>query len=251
MRYVSAAAWSDPQSVAVVTDASLPSETADWQSLLDESIPLMVPPHSRRQVVLDLEQYVCAYPQVRLSGGGGSRVTIGWAEALHLDRSGQAKGQRDGVEGRAFIALCHDIILPDGGEARQFEPLWWRAGCFVELLVETADQPVTLEGLGLLETRFPLVMESRFSSSDPRLEAVAPLALRGLQRCAHETYMDCPYWITRLLNDRCIQDSAFHQSHDSSGDEALGYGLNAEHRIQCHGRLRIQTLDAEPRPGLA
>ena len=65
-------------------------------------------------------------------------------------------------------------------EARQFEPLWWRAGRFVELLVETADQPLTLEGLGLLETRYPLAMESRFNSSDPRLDAVTPLALRGL-----------------------------------------------------------------------
>ena len=63
-----------------------------------------------------------------------------------------------------------------------------------ELLIETGDQPLTVEGIGLLETRYPLEMESRFSSSDPRLDAVVPVALRGLQMCAHETYMDCPYY---------------------------------------------------------
>lgn len=194
VRHVSGAVWSDPGSVLVAADASLPSETAAWQSLLDESKPLAIPPHTHRQVVLDLEQYVCAYPQVRLSGGGGSRLTIGWAEALHLDGSGQAKGQRDQVEGRTFIALCRDVILTDGGAQRQYEPLWWRAGRYVELLVETGDQPLTIEDVSLLETRYPLEMESRFNGSDPRLDAVTPVALRGLQMCAHETYMDCPYY---------------------------------------------------------
>jgi len=194
VRYVSDAAWSDPQSVMVAEDASLPAEAAAWQSLLDESKPLVIPPHAHRQVVLDLEQYVCAYPQVRLSGGSGSRLTVGWAEALYLDDSGRAKGQRDEVEGRTFIATCRDVILADGGAQRQFEPLWWRAGRFVELLIETGDQPLTIEGFGLLETRYPLEMESRFSSSDPRLDAVTPVMLRGLQMCAHETYMDCPYY---------------------------------------------------------
>jgi hypothetical protein len=194
VRYVSSAAWSDPQSVVVAADASLPAEADAWQSLLDESEPLEIPPHAHRQVVLDLEQYVCAYPQVQLSGGRGSRLTIGWAEALYLDGSGRTKGQRDEVEGRTFIATCRDVILADGGAQRQFEPLWWRAGRFVELLIETGDQPLTLERFGLLETRYPLEMESRFSSSDPRLDAVVPVALRGLQMCAHETYMDCPYY---------------------------------------------------------
>jgi alpha-L-rhamnosidase len=194
VRYVSGEAWSDPHSVLVAAGASLPGEVIGWQSLLDGSTPLVIPPHAHRQVVLDLEQYVCAYPQVRLSGGRGSRLIVGWAEALYLDGSGQAKGQRDEVEGRTFIALCRDVFLPDGGAQRQFEPLWWRAGRFIELLVETGDQPLTIEAFGLLETRYPLEMESLFGSSDPRLEAVTPVALRGLQMCAHETYMDCPYY---------------------------------------------------------
>ena len=219
VRHVSDAAWSDPQSVAVVADASLPSEAAAWQSLLDESRPLVIPPHTHRQVVLDLEQYVCAYPQVRLSGGSGSRLTIGWAEALYLDGSGRTKGQRDEVEGRTFIATCRDVILADGGTQRQFEPLWWRAGRFVELLIATGDQPLTMEGLGLLETRYPLEMESHFSSSDPRLDTVVPVALRGLQMCAHETYMDCPYYEQMMY----VGDSRL---------EALTtYAINADDRL--------------------
>jgi alpha-L-rhamnosidase len=155
---------------------------------------LVIPSHTQRQVIIDLEQYVCAYPQLSVSRGTGSRVTIGWAEALHLDASGNEKGQRDEVEGRTFIALCRDVFIPDGGITRQFEPLWWRAGRFIQLLIETGDEPLTIEGFRLLETRYPLEMDSHFSSSDSRLEVVTPVMLRGLQMCAHETYMDCPYY---------------------------------------------------------
>ncbi len=194
VRHVSGAPWSDEQVVSVLAETQLVSEVIDWQALLDDAAPVQIPPHSRRQIVIDVEQYVCAYPQVRLSGGRGSRLVIGWAEALHLDASGTRKAHRDVVAGHTFIALSRDVILPDGGAQRQFEPLWWRAGRFVELLIETGDQPLTIERFTLLETRYPLEMESRFDSSDKRLDVVIPLALRGLQMCAHETYMDCPYY---------------------------------------------------------
>ncbi|QPC84684.1 alpha-L-rhamnosidase [Phototrophicus methaneseepsis] len=194
IRYVSDTPWGDPQVVSGTTDTSLLSEEKLWQTLLDESIPLEIPPHTQRQIVIDLEQYVCAYPQIEISGGRGSQLIIGWAEALYLDDSGQEKGQRDEVEGRTFIGLARDVFMPNGGESRKFEPLWWRAGRFIQILIETGEHPLTLERFSLLETRYPLEMESRFTSSDARLEAVTPIMLRGLQMCAHETYMDCPYY---------------------------------------------------------
>ena len=194
VRHVAEGTWSDVEAVAVVSGTSLKREVAPWQALIDGVAPLVVPPHSCRQVIIDLDDYVCAYPQIELSGGKGSQLTIGWAEALYIDYSSQTKGQRDEVEGRTFVALCRDIIQADGGAQRRFEPLWWRAGRFVELLIETGDEALTVDAFRLLETRYPLEMQSRFSSSDERLSAVIPVALRGLQMCAHETFMDCPYY---------------------------------------------------------
>jgi hypothetical protein len=51
----------------------------------------------------------------KFSGGKGSCLTIGWAEALYMDHLSHTKGQRDEVEGRTFVAPCHDIIRADGG----------------------------------------------------------------------------------------------------------------------------------------
>jgi alpha-L-rhamnosidase len=194
VRHVSEGTWSDVEKVPVVAGASLKTEQPIWQSLIEGIAPFVVAPHTCRQVIIDLDDYVCAYPQIELSGGKGSQLTIGWAEALYIDHSSHSKGQRDEVEGRTFVALCRDIIQADGGAQRRFEPLWWRAGRFVELLVETSDEPLTVDAFRLLETRYPLEMQSRFSSSDERLDSVIPIALRGLQMCAHETFMDCPYY---------------------------------------------------------
>ncbi|MFN2234889.1 MAG: alpha-L-rhamnosidase C-terminal domain-containing protein [Anaerolineales bacterium] len=194
VRFVAEGTWSDVEMVTVESDACLQPEMLIWQAVLDGVAPVVLPPHTRRQVIIDLQDYVCAYPQVYLSGGKGSRLIIGWAEALYLDVSSQEKGQRDQVEGRTFVSLCRDIIQSDGGTQRRYEPLWWRAGRYIELLIETEDEPLRLDALHLLETRYPLEMHSRFSSSDARLEQVIPVALRGLQMCAHETFMDCPYY---------------------------------------------------------
>lgn len=186
--------WETPDLMLVPAGASQSELVNSWQQLLKGPGPVVIPPATRQQVVIDLEQYYCAYPRLRVSGGAGSSITLGWAEALYLAADAHEKGQRDEVEGRYFAALMRDQFKPDGGDNRLFETLWWRAGRYIEVLVETAGEALTIEELTLEETRYPLEMESRFSSDTPALDRVIPIALRGLQMCAHETYMDCPYY---------------------------------------------------------
>lgn len=194
VRFAAAATWADAHAVPVPSGGSPPEETAAWQAMVDRASSVVVPPRARRMVILDLEDYVCAYTRLLVSGGAGSRVSIGWAEALHLADDGRHKGHRDGVEGRCFVAPCHDVLVADGGAARIFEPLWWRAGRYLQLLVETGDEPLEVKAFELRETRYPLEIESQFDSSDKRLQDAVPVVLRGLQMCAHETYVDCPYY---------------------------------------------------------
>jgi alpha-L-rhamnosidase len=139
--------WTDPQSVFVQPGASDEMTVRIWQAVVDGLAPVVVPAQRRLQVVLDLEQYVCAYPQLVTSGGRGATITFCWAEALYLDAEGRTKGQRDGVEGRFLVAPSRDVFHPDGGAGRRFESLWWRAGRFIQVLVETADEPLLIRDL--------------------------------------------------------------------------------------------------------
>jgi alpha-L-rhamnosidase len=170
------------------------SERDALQALFANRQPLQFAAHTRRRLIIDLDNYYCAYPLLVCTGGRGATVRLLWAESLFetADASEKLKGNRNDIDGKYFIGVG-DVFRPDGGAERHFETLWWAAGRYLQLTVETTDQPLELN-LVLRETRYPLEMSATFESSDPRLAATVPVLLRGLQMCAHETYMDCPYY---------------------------------------------------------
>ncbi len=175
---------------------SIDAEVARWQALLAGQ-PVTVPPRTHRRVLLDLEEYVCGHPELRLSGGRGAVLRVRWLEAL-LDAAG-SKGHRDEVEGRYFRTQEHaEVGVGDrftaGGGAETHGTLWWEAGRYVEITVDTADTELTVTGLRVIEDRYPYEDASAFDSSDPELAEIKRLGLRTLQMCSHETTMDCPYY---------------------------------------------------------
>lgn len=192
----SADAWGY-QAVPIHLSDHKPEEADAWADLVQGRGAVTVPPHTVRRVIIDLDDYYCAYPEIVTSGGAGSVIRVLWEESMrplpdpwNLD---QGKGNRNEIEGKYFVGTG-DTFLPDGGMGRRFETLWWKAGRYVMLLIQTADAPLTVERFTLTETRYPLENEGRFQASDPRLEHIIPILVRGLQMCAHETYMDCPYY---------------------------------------------------------
>jgi alpha-L-rhamnosidase len=195
VRFVAHVSTAETAGIPVECQDHLADEQVGWRTLISGKGAVVVPPNTARRVIVDLEDYYCAYPEVVTSGGAGSTVRVHWAESLrHFpDPWNHHKGNRDEIEGKYFVGFG-DTFLPDGGSNRRFEPLWWQAGRYVELFVQTGDRPLTIESFVLRETRYPLEMESRFDASDARVTRVAPILIRGMQMCAHETYLDCPYY---------------------------------------------------------
>lgn len=176
----------------ILSRDALADETPGWQDLL-RGQPIEIPADTRRRVLFDLDDYYCAYPQVATSGGAGSKISLEWAESLFVEPEARTKGDRDAIEGKFFHGVG-DVFRPDGGDHRVFDTLWWQAGRYVQLCVETSDQPLVIDRLSLFETRYPLEMESEFHCDDEALNDAIPLAVRSLQMCSHETYIDCPYY---------------------------------------------------------
>lgn len=168
----------------------------DWQQLL-EGGEVTVPADACWRVLIDLGRYTCAYPQLSTRGGAAASVRMHWQESLY-DADGD-KGHRDEIEGKLFgrPTLTEDgpgdLFIAGGGE-EDHSTLWWEAGRYVELLINTASEPLTLTGLQFVETHFPYEDAAGFTASDERLAEVATLGLRTLQMCSHETTMDCPYY---------------------------------------------------------
>lgn len=152
---------------------------------------LTVPAHRSVHILLDRGSVNAAYPELRISAGAGATVKITYAEALY--DAANTKGDRAEVIGRHIVGIT-DTFLPDGGSDRSFAPLWWRVWRYLDIAVETADQPLTLDGLHIHDTGYPFVQKARFASSDPELDRIWQIGWHTLQVDAHETFMDSAYW---------------------------------------------------------
>lgn len=203
----------DSRVVAITAKNHNRTQAAQWEKFLAGG-EITIPAQATWRVILGLDTYYCAYHGIDTVGGGNNRdggkpgrpeVRLHWAESLFedtppsdpaadLDRwCPRWKGQRDALEGKYFVGMG-DRFYPTTGRATHFESLWWHAGRYLEIQVRTGAEPLTLRNLYLEETRYPLEAENRFDSSDATLRAIEPMLTRVLQCCAHETYVDCPYY---------------------------------------------------------
>lgn len=176
------------------TGQNIPSEQEAWQSFWCGRRRLQVPARTRRRVLIDLEDYVCVYAQITMAEGAGSSIQLHWEESLYTrpGRPADGKPHRNKWKGCYFEGFG-DSFHPDG-PLRHFAPLWWRSGRFLQIQIETAGEPLELIELKLEETHYPYAREDRFESGDKALLAVLPILERGLQMCAHDFLMDCPYY---------------------------------------------------------
>ncbi|MFC1466946.1 MAG: alpha-L-rhamnosidase C-terminal domain-containing protein [Candidatus Brachytrichaceae bacterium NZ_4S206] len=168
---------------------------AEWQRLVSGEGEARIPPRATRRILIDLQDYFLAYAEITVSGGAGAIIRIRWAEALNRGTNlwRGDKGQRDDIEGK-FVLGNGDQYISDGGARRAFAPLWWSAGRYVEVVIQTLDEPLTVNALIFRESRYPLDMESAFEASDERLNEIMPILARGIQCTANETYFDGPHW---------------------------------------------------------
>jgi hypothetical protein len=153
--------------------------------------PLRIAAHRRATVLLDHGVETNAFPDLTLSGGAGSRVRLAYAEAL-FDAAG-AKGNRDEVEGRQLAGLIDEFVA-DGAARRHHTTLNFRTYRYVELQVETADEPLQIDDLAGRFTGYPFTVASSFTSDDPSLARIWDVGWRTARLCAFETYVDCPYY---------------------------------------------------------
>lgn len=176
-----------------------------------------LPAHTAAQILLDNSQLTTGYPELTVSGGLGSTVRLVYAEAL-VDENGE-KGNRNQVKGKHIVGLM-DEFLPDGSPSRRFMPLSWRTWRFLQLDVQTTDQPLRVERLQTFFTAFPFVERAYFDSDDPFLKPIWEIGWRTARLDAHDTYMDTPYWERlQYVGDTRLQALI---SYTVAGDDRLG-----------------------------
>ena len=154
-----------------------------------------IPPHTTATLLFDQTFLTTGYPQLTVSGGEGARIDMGYAESLWLigDRGPINKGNRNDIAFKQFVG-AHDTFIADGGHQRKYEPLWWRTWRYLQLTIETQYQPLTIDSLQGVYTGYPFERKARFDAGSAEIQKILDTGWRTARLCAHETYMDCPYY---------------------------------------------------------
>jgi alpha-L-rhamnosidase len=175
-----------------------------------------VPPHTKASVLIDNSHLTTAYPELTVSGGRGAIIRLTYAEAL-VDGKGE-KGNRNEIVGK-HIQGVFDEVVPDGAANRILTPLGWKTWRYLQLDIETADQPLEVEKLRTWFTAYPFEQRGHFESDDDSLKSIWEIGWRTARLDAHDTYMDTPYYERlQYVGDTRIQALI---SYTVAGDDRL------------------------------
>ncbi|MDJ1504755.1 alpha-L-rhamnosidase C-terminal domain-containing protein [Xanthocytophaga agilis] len=153
--------------------------------------PVIIPANSKASILLDQSYLTNAYPELVVSDGKNASITLTYAEAL-WDAKHQ-KGNRNEIEGKEMIGM-QDRFVTDGGEKRVFRPLWFRTYRYLQLDIETKENPLAINDLYGIFTGYPFKENAYFKTTDPTLAKIWEVGWRTARLCAAESYFDCPYY---------------------------------------------------------
>ncbi len=162
-----------------------------------QTVLLIVPAHTETKILLDQTYLTTGYPELTVSGGKNAVVRLRYAETLYTSRKPINKGNRSDVDGKLFLGFA-DSFRTDGGPKRFYRPLFWRTWRYLQLEIKTENQPLTINDIHGLYSAYPFMRQATLEVDDPIANADIQNLLntgwRTARLCAHETYMDCPYY---------------------------------------------------------
>jgi hypothetical protein len=186
---------------------------------------ITIPAHTKATILLDQSHLTNAYPTIIFSKGLNAGISMGYAEALYIIepnnnnwRAQGQKGNRDEIEGKRFVGR-KDSIISDGSSGQEFTSLNWRTFRYLQLIIETKDEPLIINDLYSTATGYPFKYNAKLETKDSSLNKILEIGWRTARLCAWETYMDCPYYEQlQYVGDTRIQALV---SYYDSGDDRL------------------------------
>lgn len=163
---------------------------------------LKIPPHKKVSLLLDQSHHTIGHPVLQYSLGKDSRIKITYAEALY--DNDWKKGNRNDINGKQILGY-YDIIEPDGGSNRAFQPIGQKTYRFVQLDVETKDEALLIDDFYGIYTAYPFKENAHFKSDNEVLGKIWDAAWRTLRNSATESFIDPYYEQLQYIGDTRIE----------------------------------------------
>ncbi len=198
-----------------------------------------IPPNKKISLLLDMNYVTVGYPEMMVSGGQGSSITMTYAESLYGEN--KLQGNRDIIKDKKIIGY-EDVFLPDGGTKRIFHPTWHRAFRYVKLDIITKDEPLVIHDYHNRFTSYPAQEVAYFRCDDESMHDLWDIYWRTVKICAQDIMMSDAYYETMQY----LADTRIHAIvlFAASGDDKL-----YRNAIQLYDDSRIPdglTLAAYP-----
>jgi hypothetical protein len=185
----------------VDTDPFFLAQSTYWQ----------IPAKTKVSILLDNEYVTTGYPELEVSGGAGSIIKMTYTDGLCEEASAAkfkvSKGNRNQIEGKRVYGI-YDIFLPDGADNRFFQPLWMRTFRYIQIDIETRDNPLTLRDLEFYFSAYPLPAKTGFKTDDATINQLWEVSWRTLRLCSQENQIDPYYEQMQYVGDTRVQSLA-------------------------------------------
>ncbi len=158
---------------------------------LNGNKPCFIPAHTKTSFLIDQQYETLGYPVLEMSGGKGAVLNITYAENLFGENNKRVN--RNVTEDKTIHGL-HDVYVADGGDHRSFSPLWFRAFRFIQVEIETKEQPVTLNDYYNVRVQSTLPVIASFQSDNNTYDSIMQICRRTAMMCMQENLISDAYY---------------------------------------------------------
>ncbi|HWD89676.1 MAG TPA: alpha-L-rhamnosidase C-terminal domain-containing protein [Mucilaginibacter sp.] len=197
-----------------------------------QKAPVNIPANTTATILLDQTFETNAYVTLNFSGGKDAGISLGYAETLYDKGShGTRKSNRNDVEGKDFIGRI-DSLISNGSDGQTFTTLNFRTYRYIKLIIQTKNEPLTIDDIYGTFTAYPFKLASVFNTDNTELKQILDIGWRTARLNAWETYTDCPYYEQlQYIGDTRIQ--ALISYYNTNDDRLARNALN----LMDHSRL--------------
>jgi alpha-L-rhamnosidase len=165
---------------------------ADGNSYIDDMGSLVIPSNEYVIILIDQAHLTMGYPEMIVSGGKDAIIQAMYAENLIVDHK-SPKGNRNEIDGKYMVGL-KDVFVSDGGEDRLFKPSYIRTFRYIQLDIETFDEPLVIENYYHVECRAPLELNASFSAGNELTDWIMDAGWRSVSLCAQDYLLSDAYY---------------------------------------------------------
>ncbi|MFZ5429176.1 MAG: family 78 glycoside hydrolase catalytic domain [Bacteroidota bacterium] len=152
---------------------------------------LTLPANTTHTILMDMGYVTLGYPKLHLSGGKEARISVKYSEALYDAEN--KKGNRNETDGKVIKGIS-DVYIMDGGRERIFQPIWFRTFRFVQLQIETKEDPLTIDDFYNVYSAASVPVKGSFSADNPLFSKVWDICWHSMKICAQDNLLSDAYY---------------------------------------------------------